>query len=310
MNMLREAIDGYVLLRRGLGFKLIQAERWLHEFAAFMEEQQASFITTELALQWALLPAHAQPAYWAKRLTAVRLFARYCSATDPRTEVPPAGLLPYHPRRANPYPYTEKDIAHLLNAAAALPPPNGLRGLTYACLLGLLVVTGLRIGEALALKKADIDLNERLLTIRHTKFDKSRLVPLHSSTSDALSTYAQQRDECCATATSGHFFVSAHGTPLTASVVRKTFRLLCRQVGLHGSDDWDEPRLHHFRHRFATETLLRWYRSSEDIEQHLPVLSTFLGHSCIADTYWYLSARPELMGQALQRLEQRWEKSS
>ena len=310
MNTLREAIDDYVLLRRDLGFKLIQTERWLHDFAAFMEDQQASFVTAERTLQWALLPAHSQPAYWAKRLIAVRLFARYRSATDPRTEVPPAGLLPYHPKRAKPYPSTEEDIDCLMHAAAALPPPNGLRGRTYACLLGLLVVTGLRIGEALALKQEDVDLQEGLLTIRSTKFDKSRLVPLHPSTGHALLAYARQRDGCFGRATPSHFFVSARGTPLTASVVRRTFRVLCRQVGLHGSDCCDEPRLHHFRHRFATETLLQWYRSTEDVERQLPVLSTFLGHACISDTYWYLSARPELMRQALQRLEHRWEKSS
>lgn len=310
MNTLRGAIDDYLLLRRDLGFKLIQAEHWLHDFAAFMEDQQASFITVERTLQWALRPSDAQPPYWAKRLSAVRLFARYRSMTDPRTEVPPVGLLPYHPRRAKPYLYTEEDIDALMSAAGALPPPDGLRGRTYACLLGLLAVTGLRIGEALRLKRNDVDLQEGLLTVHGTKFDKSRLVPLHPSTGHALSAYAGQRDGCFGQAKPDHFFVSARGTSLTGSSVRRTFRLLCRRVGLHGSDGCDEPRLHHFRHRFATETLLQWYRSSEDIERQLPVLSTFLGHASIADTYWYLSAQPELMGEALQRLEQRWEKSS
>ncbi|MCP3882715.1 MAG: tyrosine-type recombinase/integrase [Sulfitobacter sp.] len=310
MNTLREAIDDYLLLRRDLGFKLIQTEHWLHDFAAFMEDRQASFITVERALQWALRPSDAKPPCWAKRLSAVRLFARYRSMTDPRTEVPPVGLLPYHPRRAKPYWYTEEDIAALMSAARALPPPGGLRGRTYACLLGLLAVTGLRIGEALRLKREDVDLEYKLLTIHGTKFDKSRLVPLHPSTDSALSAYAGQRDGCFGQAKPDHFFVSPRGTSLTPSSVRRTFRLLCRQVGLQGLDGCDEPRLHHFRHRFATETLLQWYRSSEDIERQLPVLSTFLGHACIADTYWYLSAQPELMGEALQRLEQRWEKSS
>jgi integrase len=310
MNTLREAIDDYLRLRRDLGFKLIQAEHWLHGFAAFMDDQQASFITVERALQWAMCPSDAQPSYWAKRLIAVRLFARYRSLTDPRTEVPPVGLLPYHPRRAKPYLYTEEDIAALMSAAGALSPPGSLRGRTYACLLGLLAVTGLRIGEALRLKRNDVDLENHLLTIHGTKFNKSRLVPLHPSTGSALSAYAGQRDGCLGQAKPDHFFVSAHGTPLTGSVVRRTFRLLCRQVGLQGCDGCDEPRLHHFRHRFATDTLLRWYRSSADIERHLPVLSTFLGHTCIADTYWYLSARPELMREAVQRLEQHWERSS
>ena len=310
MNTLREAIDDYLRLRRDVGFKLIQTEHWLHDFAAFMDDQQASFITVERALQWAMCPSDAQPSYWAKRLIAVRLFARYRSLTDPRTEVPPAGLLPYHPRRAKPYLYTEEDIDALMSAARALPPPDGLRGRTYACLLGLLAVTGLRIGEALRLKRDDVDLENNLLTILGTKFGKSRLVPLHPSTGSALSVYARQRNGYFGQAKPDHFFVSARGLPLPASVVRGTFRSLCRQLGLTGSACCDAPRLHHFRHRFATETLLGWYRASEDIEQHLPVLSTFLGHACIASTYWYLSAQPELMEQALQRLEHRWEKSS
>jgi integrase/recombinase XerD len=309
MTTLGDAMDAYLRLRRDLGFKLVQAERWLQAFIAFMEVRQAAVITTELALAWAMLPVHAQPACWAKRLMAVRLFARYQRASDPRTEVPPAGLVPYHPRRAKPYLYTQEEVARLL-CAAALPPTDGLRGCTYACLLGLLAVTGLRIGEALALAGADVDLPAGLLTIRSSKFGKSRLVPLHASTVQALSAYARRRENGGGLAAAPRFFVSERGTPLRASTVRRTFRLLCRQVGLQATAGSDEPRLHHFRHRFATETLLQWYRSGEEVERQLPILSTFLGHTCIADTYWYLSACPELMEQAVARLEQRWEAAS
>jgi integrase/recombinase XerD len=310
MNTLRDAIEDYVRLRRDLGFKLTQTERLLHDFASFMENQEAPFITTERALQWASRPAHTHPSYWAKRLRAIRLFARYRSATDPRTEVPPSGLLAYQPRRAKPYLYTAEDIDRLMKAAAALPPPNGLRPRSYCCLLGLLAVTGLRIGEALALQCEDVDLHEGELTIRHTKFDKSRLVPLHPSTQQALLAYARQRDRHLGRATLGHFFVSARGKPLYASSVHQTFRILCRQIGLQGLGSCDEPQLHHFRHRFAMETLSRWYGSIEDVEQRLPILSTFLGHARVSDTYWYLSARPELMEQAMRRLEHRWEETS
>lgn len=310
MNTLTEAVKDYLCLRRSLGFRLVQAERLLHEFAAFMEHQEAPFITTERTLEWALRPAKAQPSYWAKRLTAVRLFARYRSATDPRTEVPPGGMLRSRPKRANPYLYTEDDISRLMKAATALPPPSGLRGRSYCCLLGLLAVTGMRIGEALALCSNDVDLHQGLLTIRSTKFGKSRLVPLHTSTQSALLAYARQRDTYLGHDTPGRFFVSERGRPLVAATVRRTFRGLCRQIGLHGSACSDEPRLHHFRHRFATETLLQWYRSGEDVERRLPVLSTFLGHARVSDTYWYLSARPELMHHAMRRLEQRWEEFS
>lgn len=310
MNTLREAIEDYLILRRSLGFKLIQTQRWLCDFSSFMEREQASFITVHLALRWASQPVHAGRAYWAKRLIAIRLFARYRSATDPRTEVPPDRLLPRCTKRARPYLYTEEDIDRLMKAASALPPTGGLRAKSNRCLLGLLAVTGLRIGEALALKLEDVDLQDGLLTIRNTKFDKCRLVPVHRSTQQALLSYARQRDGHLGRVTFSHFLVSPRGTPLTASTVRRTFRALCRQIGLHGSPNCDEPRLHHFRHRFAMETLSRWYRSPEDVEQLLPILSTFLGHTCVSDTYWYLSARPELMGQAVRRLEQRWEESS
>ncbi len=310
MNTLREAIEAYLQLRHDLGFKLTQVQQWLREFAGFMEQQQASFITTELALEWALQPTNVQPAYWAKRLSAIRVFSRYHSATDPRTEVPPGGLLPFQPKRAKPYFYREEEIDQLMQAALALQQPDSLRGKTYACLIGLLSVTGLRIGETLGLTPHDVDLQSGLLTVLDTMFGKSRLVPVHASTRVALAAYARDRDQLLGHTNPSRFFVSARGKPLAAATVRRTFRALCQQIGLHGAPSSDEPQLHHFRHRFATQTLLQWYQSGEDVERRLPILSTFLGHARIADTYWYLSARPELMKQALMRLEQRWEEDS
>ncbi len=310
MISLRDAIEQYVLLRRDLGFKLNGAQYLLRDFAGFMEDHAAPYITRDLAVQWAMRPQQVQSSYWAQRLMAVRCFARHHSATDPRTEIPPPDLLRYRPRRARPYLYTEHDIERLMAAARALRPAGSLRGLTYASLLGLLSVTGLRISEALALRAADVDWQAGLLRIRKTKFGKARLVPLHSSTRRGLRQYARQRDAYFGFLPTAHFFLSKGGRPLSANEVWKTFRLLCRQVGLHASADWDEPQLHHFRHRLATESLLRWYRSGDDVEQRLPVLSTFLGHASIASTYWYLSSHPELMGRAMQRLEQRWEKTS
>jgi integrase/recombinase XerD len=185
MNTLREAINDYLAMRRGLGFKLIQMECWLWDFAAFMEAQSALCVTIELALHWAMQSADAHPSCWAKRLTAVRCFARHRSAADPRTEIPVWGLLPYGPKRAKPYLCTEQEIEHLMQAAKALPPSNGVRGWTSYCLFGLLAVTGLRISEALALKRRDVDLQRGLLTIRGAKFNKCRLVPLHPSTGEA-----------------------------------------------------------------------------------------------------------------------------
>lgn len=309
MSALRAAIDEYIGLRRQLGFKVVHPQRYLHEFASFMENRGIPFITTEAALEWAMRPRRAYPSYWAQRLGAVRGFARHYCATDPRTQIPPPNLLPHRPRRTRPYLYSEHDIERLLIAAHGLRPAGGLRGFTYATLLGLLVVTGLRISEALALCVKDVDLHEGLLTIRKTKFGKTRLVPLHPSARTALQQYARQRRALIGYETT-HFFVSWRGQQLAAGAVQKTFRFLRRRVGLHSSEFADTPTLHHFRHRFATESLLHWYRTGNDVERRLPVLSTFLGHVCTASTYWYLSCHPELMGQAMRRLEQRWEKSS
>ena len=308
MNTLAEAIHDYLSMRQGLGFKLVQAEGWLNDFAAFMGNHGQSWVTTELALQWAVQPVGGQPASWAKRLIAVRGFARYRSATDARTEIPERGLLPNRPRRAKPHLYTEDEISNLLAAACALKSDSGLRGQTYYCLFGLLAVTGLRISEALGLQRQDVDLQQGLLTIRGAKFGKSRLVPLHHSTQGVLEQYAKRRDAQFAHPVAANFLVSERGQALRASTVRETFCQLSVQTGLRAPEARTGPRLHDFRHRFATETLLRWYRSGEDIERRLPALSTFLGHSRTSDTYWYISACPELMGEAARRLQQRWEK--
>lgn len=307
MKRLRQAVNDYLMMRRSLGFKLYHVERDLGSFVSFMEREKAPHITIDLALKWAMQPSEVHAAYWAQRLSAVRGFARHWSAIDPHTQVPPGGLLPFPNRRAQPYLYTEEDIQGLMAAAKALRPRDGLRGWTYHCLLGLLTVTGLRISELIALERRDVDLQEGLLTIRGTKFGKVRLVPLHLSTRDALTRYAQLRDAYLDRQSAVNFLVSDHGRPLEASNVRRTFYHLSRQTGLRGAGDSNGPRLHDFRHRFATESLLRWYRSGGDVARLLPVLATYLGHSNVRDTYWYLSTCPELMGHAARRLEKRWE---
>ena len=307
MNTLTEAVHDYVGMRQSLGFKLVQVEGWLKDFATFMDTHGKTWVTTELALQWAVQPVGRQPATWAKRLTAVRGFARYRSSTDARSEIPESGLLASRQRRAKPYLYSESEISNLLAAACALKSDNGLRGQTYYCLFGLLAVAGLRISEALALQRHDVNLQQGLLTIRGAKFGKSRLVPLHESTRGILAQYAQRRDAAFDHAVAANFLLSERGKALSTSTVRRTFRQLSVQIGLRGPKDRSGPRLHDYRHRFATETLLRWYRSGEDIERRLPALSTFMGHSRTSDTYWYISACPELMGEAARRLEQRWE---
>ena len=306
MTPLGQSIQDYLALRRSLGFKLRNAGICLAKFAAFLEARGAAHITTALALEWLHESPSAQPATWAQRLGYIRGFARHHKASDPQTEIPPPGLLPFQPQRARPYLYSEEEIASLLRCALELPSAGGLRPWTYHCLFGLLSVTGLRIGEAIRLQLDDVDLQAGLLTIRGTKFGKSRLVPIHRSTQTVLEQYRVRRERYLGGRAASSFFITGRGHPLDIGDIHRTFYKLSRQIGLRGETASHGPRLHDFRHRFAVQTLLRWYRSGEDVERRLPVLSTYLGHVHVADTYWYLSACPELMGLAVARLEKRW----
>ena len=305
MNTLRKSVQDYLAMRHSLGFKLQDAGVGLLDFVAFMEQRHASHITTSRALKWAQKPT-LQPTEWARRLSFVRGFARYHSAIDPRTQVPPDGLLPYRPRRAQPYLYTSEEIRHLLHAALNLSSTAVLRPWTYHGLLGLLSVSGLRISEALNLEVADVDLNEGVLTIRGAKFGKSRLLPLHCSTRQVLANYLTRREHFLAGRSAAYLFITGRGNRLDGGNVRHTFYALSRQIGLRSPAASHGPRLHDFRHRFAVETLLKWYRSGEDVERRLPLLSTYLGHVHPSDTYWYLSLCPELMGLAVKLLEYHW----
>ena len=301
---LHEALEEYLKIRRMFGFKLRIPGGLLRKFVSYAEREDASFITRELAVQWATQPKNCQPSQWANRLSMVRTFARYVSAMDPKTEIPPEGLLPHRFHRKNPYVYTEEEIVRLIEAARQLPSPRGLRAATYATLFGLLAVTGMRMSEPIALDRDDVDLARGILTVRRTKFGKSRIVPIHVSTLEELRHYAGLRDRMRPQAQVRSFFISERGTRLTDSSVRWTFVCLSRQIGLRGPDDSRGPRLNDLRHGFAIETLLRWYRAGVDVEQHLPELSTYLGHVHVHDTYWYISAVPELLQLATLRLEQ------
>lgn len=305
MTDLRSALERYLGLRQGLGHKYQQQARRLADFVAFMETREATTITTKLAMEWATLPP-GRHASWALRLTDARGFARHVANSDPKTEVPPAGLLP-RLQRAKPYIYSDAEICALLAAALALPPTDGLRRWTYHCLFGLIAVTGMRLSEAIGLQRGDVDLEDGILTVRRTKFGKSRLVPLHSTTRTALRGYAGRRDAHLGSRCGPCFFVAERGGRLLHQYVHRVFWRLSRETGLRCPGDHSGPRVHDFRHRFAVRTLLGWYRGGTDVEQQLPVLSTYLGHVCVRDTYWYLSACPELMQEAARRLDQRWE---
>ncbi len=311
MNTLRQAVDEYLNMRRNLGFQLRQAGKVLFDFVAFMEQHHASYITQTLALAWAQQPASVQPAHWAQRLSYVRGFARYRRASDPRTQIPAPGLLPFQPKRARPYLYSNKEIEDLLDAARHMPhryQSGALLPWVYYCLFGLLSVAGLRLGEARNLELDDVDLKAAVLTIRAAKFGKTRLVPLHESTCQVLAEYIARRQRHWAgRPVSSYLFVSSWGNRLDSGQIHRAFYVLSRQIGLRGASDRHGPRLHDLRHRFATNTLVNWYRSNQDPERLLPILSAYLGHVHVADTQWYLESSPELMREAMHRLEKRWE---
>jgi len=236
--------------------------------------------------------------WWARRLAMVRGFARHLKAIDPATEVPPLGVLPHRCRRAAPYLYSDVDVAALMDAARALRSP--LRAATYETVIGLLAVTGMRSGEALRLERDHLDWDEGVLTVWNSKFQKSRALPLHPTTMKALRSYAQLRDELCPHPNAPSFFITTTGTRLGRSF-NKVFAGLVRSAGLDYSGR--RPRPHDLRHRFAVRTRIEWYRAGVDVDAHMPLLSTYLGHSNPENTFWYLSAVPELLLLASQRLE-------
>ena len=303
MNTFVKKLDGYLDMRRAMGFKLTKHESGLRKFIAFMHGQGAEFITTELALAWAQQPRDTSQAHRAQRLGMVRDFARYLSATDPRTEIPSQGLLPARSQRTQPYIYSDEQILALVREAAGLQPAAGLRSHTYSTLFGLLAVTGMRIGEILALDRDDVDLQQGVLTVTKSKFNKTRLIPLHESTVRKLGAYVRRRDTLLPEGITSGFFVSDGGVRLNRFAVRHIFIRVSRLTGLRKVTDSHGPRLHDLRHTFAVKTLINWYRSGIDPEQRLPLLSAYLGHAKISDTYWYLSAVPELLGAVNTRLE-------
>jgi integrase len=303
MKGLSTYLDEYLELRHKLGFRLRLAGGLLRRFVRFAQEKKATFITTKLAVQWATQPADCQPSQWANRLGMVRRFAQYVSGTDPRTEIPPQELLPHHYHRKPPYLYSDGEVRRLIQMAGQLPSPEDLRAASHATLFGLLAVTGMRVGEAIGLDRNDVDLHQGILTVRQAKFGKSRLLPVHPTTRKQLRAYARRRDRAHPRPSTPAFFISERGTRLTDCTVRRWFLIVSRRIGLRAPTDRRGPRIHDLRHRFSYRTLLNWYRRGMDVEAHLPVLTTYLGHGHVADTYWYISASPELLRLATQRLE-------
>jgi integrase len=301
MIALCQALADYLAVRRAMGYKLVRAEKLLAQFLTFVEDRREDRLTTETAIAWASLPTGSHQSWIATRLSIVRRFAVHLHGIDPANEAPPTDLLPGGNRRATPYLYSEADMAALMAAAAILHTPH--RVATYRTLIGLLAATGMRVGEAIGLDRDDFDAANGLLTVRHGKFGKSRELPLHPSTSTALSNYLDRRDRPSKAADTLAFLVSTAGARLLYTNVQLTFRQLVRRAGLQPRSAMCRPRLHDLRHGFAVNTILDGYRDGGDPSVRLALLSTYLGHVDPGKTYWYLSAAPELMKLASDRLE-------
>lgn len=304
MSALRAVAEEYLGIRRALGFKLKDPGRLVIQFVGYLEDVGATVITTERALAWLRLRTTASPFRQRQRLAAVREFARYVQSIDPQTEVPSKALLPIRLQRRAPYLYSEDEIALLMAAARSIESP--LHAATYETLIGLLAVTGMRLGEALGLDRPDVDLTGQLIAVRCGKFNKPRQVPIQLSTAKALDAYSQVRDRLCPRPKCASFFVSSRGGRLSRSTVHAAFARLRDQTGpgtAHGSRP---PRLHDLRHTFVLRTLLNWYEAGMDVQAQLPLLSTYLGHVDPKSTYWYFQAAPELLALAAERLECAW----
>lgn len=306
MRELRDAMDQYLALRRSLGYKLCNVEWVLRRFLDFLEQEGGTHITTELVLRWTQQPNRAQLSTWAARLAIVRSFAAWYQTTNPRTEIPHPDLISSRFHRKSPHIYTDEEVERIVVAASRLPSRTGMRALTFSTLYGLIAVTGMRIGEAVGLDRNDVDLRQGELTIRHTKFGKSRLVPLHASTRDVLSRYAARRDRIMPRVDTAAFFVSERGSRVTRNNAQGNFAKISQEIGLREPQEDHRhghgPRIHDLRHRFAVKTLVDWYRAGIDAARELPKLATYLGHAHVNDTYWYIEAVPELLQLATERL--------
>ena len=296
---LRSSLADYLQIRRALGYKLERDERHLKQFIEYLERHGEERPTTGLALAWATSQG-TDPGWWSSRHTAIRGFAAYLQTLDPSIEVP-ARVLAAKVRRATPFLYSDADLAAVLRATESLPSPLSVA--TYQTLIAVLAVTGMRVGEAIAANRDDLGLDTGVLVVRHAKFGKSRALPLHPTTVAALGDYLQRRDQLFPAPQSPALFISLAGTRLIYNNVHLKFFRIVRRAGLGPRSATCRPRIHDLRHTFAVRTLLEWYAQGVEVQAKLPLLSTYMGHVQPQDTYWYLSAAPELLALAGERLE-------
>ena len=309
MISIAERVEQYLFQREALGTGLSPSPvNELRRFAAFADDAGAGLVTTRLFLDWKTRrPGAASRQSWSYRLSHVRTFARWLQSLEPATEVPPQGLVPRGRSRPRPYIYTDDEIAGLVAGAARLPSPSGLRGPTYATLFGLLAVTGLRVGETLALDDGDIDTGGAVVDVRHAKNGRNRILPIARCTADRLAEYRSLRDRALDVLDSPAFFVGERGRRVRIATAEDNFARVSQAIGLREPPPSGRrgtgPRLHDLRHTMAVRTLIDWYRSGADPDREMYKLSTWLGHASPDETYWYLEAVPELLDLATRRAE-------
>ncbi|MEE8304192.1 MAG: tyrosine-type recombinase/integrase [Candidatus Tectomicrobia bacterium] len=295
--MLIQAVDTYLAVRRAADFKLNAVERYLRNFAQFATAKGDTHVVTQTAIAWAEKGASEPQRH--NRLSVVIRFARFSHAEDPRHEIPPERVFCGRRRQLTPYLFSDEDIQALLTQAVRLGPPDSLRPHTYRTLLALLAVTGLRISEALALRFKDVTPDG--LVIRETKFRKSRLVPLHATTTSALQGYLAKR--CELALDDDHLFVSRRRRPLSYFTVVGTFHQLLEASGIPADSDRPRPRLMDLRHTFASRALETCPDGRDNIGRHMLALTTYMGHARVKSTYWYLSRTPRLMSDIAEACE-------
>jgi len=297
-----DRIDDYIAVRRRMGYDLTNARWQLLRFARYADSiGHEGPITVDLAVRWARATDSRDPCAAARRLAFVRPFARHRAAFDPATEVPPTGLLGRGAARKSPHIYSDDEVAALLREAALLGPPGGLLSRTLVALFSLLASTGLRVSEACRLTHRDVDLEQGVLVVREGKFRKSRLVPVHPTTAAALARYAVERDRI--KPRSEFFFRTDRAKRITRNTVERTLIDLRPRLGWTSAGRARLPRVHDLRHTFAVRRLLRWYEEGADVDRKMLALSTYLGHTAVSYTYWYLSAVPELLAITSSRFE-------
>lgn len=302
---LLKAIDDYIKERRQLGYMMYRDGKHLYNFVQYAHKiGHKGPITIKLALQWAKLPQNCKSEWWATRLSSIRDFTKYMKLIDPKTEIPPLGIIRFGPRRATPYIYSEQEIIDIMKAIKRLATKfrDKLQPHTYTALFGLLICSGIRTMEALKLSRDDIDFNSGILTIIEGKFKKSRLIPLHPTALKPLKDYVKKRDKKFPIPKTKAFFVNRDGNPLTQRSVKYAFRLIKLTLGWNKKGG-RRQRVYDIRHTFATRKLLEAYRKRKSIDQIIQYLSTYLGHALVSSTYWYLSAVPELMEIVSSRFE-------